>query len=243
MTIAEIYQILDEISPFCDQESWDNSGLLLGSMDDKFSQIYTSLDCDSKMIAKIPSNSLLITHHPLIFKGLKKVDNKFPCNILCEMIKKEIFLISMHTNFDKHCLNRYFVTEILELEVDEIDEFIIYANVNMKFVDFVKLVAKKLNLSQIRAVKSHEFIKKVAICTGSGADLINKINADCFITGDLKYHTALECYENRLSLIDIGHFESERYFGECLAKLLQKKQITAIIQSSINPFNYYEGML
>lgn len=243
MKIAQIYSILDEISPFCEQEEWDNSGLLIGSMQDEFNQIHLSLDCDSDLIAKIPPYSLLITHHPLIFRGLKKIDEKYPSNLITQMIKKDIFLISMHTNFDKYALNSYFVSEILGLKIDAIKGFVAYVKLDQNFDDFIKFLAKKLNLHTIKAVKTSSKINTLAVCVGSGADLISEINADCFLTGDLKYHTALQCYENKLSLIDVGHFETERYFGVSLASLLQKKQIKAIIQSSINPFNYYEGIL
>ena len=59
-----------------------------------------------------------------------------------------------------------------------------------------------------------------------------------FLTGDIKYHQALEAAHNNLNLIDIGHFESERYFGESLAKYLQNLAIPTIISNSKNPFSY-----
>ena len=71
MKISEIYAILDEIAPFCDQESWDNSGLILGDFKSECERIYLSLDLDSALVENAKPNSLFITHHPLIFKGLK----------------------------------------------------------------------------------------------------------------------------------------------------------------------------
>ena len=95
MKIAEIYKILDEIAPFEAQESWDNSGLLLGNMDDEFDKIYASIDLDSNLIQKIEKNSLVITHHPLIFKGLKSLNpSVYPSNLIYEIIKKDIKIIS-----------------------------------------------------------------------------------------------------------------------------------------------------
>lgn len=70
-------------------------------------------------------------------------------------------------------------------------------------------------------------IKRIAICTGSGGDLISKVDADCFLSGDFKYHQALEALSNQISLIDLGHFESERYFSQCLAKDLKKFAATS----------------
>lgn len=106
------------------------------------------------------------------------------------------------------------------------------------FSELVAIVKQKLGLDCVRVVRAKEKVKEVLFCTGSGAELMENASTDCFITGDLKYHTALQAYENGISLIDIGHFESERYFGECIAKALQKFQIEVIIKHSKNPFSY-----
>ncbi|MCZ6103211.1 MAG: Nif3-like dinuclear metal center hexameric protein [Campylobacter ureolyticus] len=239
MKITEIYQILDEVSPFEAQESWDNSGLLLGNMDDEFDKIYASIDLDSNLIQKIEKNSLVITHHPLIFKGLKSLNPSiYPSNLIYEIIKKDIKLISMHTNFDKFVLNQFVASEILGYEITEIRDFLVFFEVNKSFDEFAKEIKQKLKISNLRVVKAGEFIKTATLCTGSGADLLGSFKSDCFLTGDIKYHSALESLENKISLIDINHFESEAYFGQSLAKNLQKYNLNIIITNSINPFLY-----
>ena len=239
MKIAEIYQILDEVAPFEAQESWDNSGLLLGNMDDEFDKIYASIDLDSNLIQKIEKNSLVITHHPLIFKGLRSLNpSVYPSNLIYEIIKKDIKLISMHTNFDKFVLNQFVASEILGYKITEIRDFLVFFEVNKIFDEFAKEIKQKLKISNLRVVKASEFIKIATLCTGSGADLLGSFKSDCFLTGDLKYHSALESLENRISLIDINHFESEAYFGQSLAKNLQKYNLNIIITNSINPFLY-----
>ncbi len=239
MKIAEIYKILDEIAPFEAQESWDNSGLLLGNMDDEFDKIYASIDLDSNLIQKIEKNSLVITHHPLIFKGLKSLNpSVYPSNLIYEIIKKDIKLISMHTNFDKFVLNKFVADEILGYQITEIRDFLVFFEVNKSFDEFAKEIKQKLKISNLRVVKAGEFIKTATLCTGSGADLLGSFKSDCFLTGDIKYHSALESLENKISLIDINHFESEAYFGQSLAKNLQKYNLNIIITNSINPFLY-----
>ena len=106
MKIAEIYKILDEICPFASQESWDNSGLQVGSFDSEFEQIYLSLDLDSELLQNVLPNSLIITHQPLICKGLKSLDySLYPSSLIREMMIKNISLISLHTNADLAFLN------------------------------------------------------------------------------------------------------------------------------------------
>jgi len=75
MKIEDIYNYLDSLSPFSLQEKWDNSGLLVGNMQDKFENIYISLDLDLKMLKKVQKKSLVITHHPLIFSPLKSIND------------------------------------------------------------------------------------------------------------------------------------------------------------------------
>lgn len=238
MRLGEIYDFLDALSPFASQAVWDNSGLLLGSRDDEVAQIYLSLDVDSALLEEVAENSLIITHHPLIFSGLKQLNfAKYPSNLIQIMVQKKISLIAMHTNFDLSHLNGY-VASKLGFVVSESKEFVAYCDVNQTFDDLALHVKSVLGIENLRLVRAKEWIGRCAITTGSGGDLISKIEADCFLSGDLKYHQAMEAKENNLSLIDIGHFESERYFPECLANYLKNLPLKAIMSNSKNPFEY-----
>lgn len=239
MQLREIYDFLDALSPFASQASWDNSGLLIGSMQGEVEQIYLSLDIDSALITEIAPNSLVITHHPLIFSGLKKLDfDQYPSSLIQKMMAKNCALIAMHTNFDLSHLNRYVLSEVLGFDHFVCEEFICYFEVNMSFEDLALHVKNVLGLEFLRCVKAQDFIHRCALTTGSGGDLIGKIEADCFISGDFKYHQALEAKENKLSLIDMGHFESESYFSACLGEHLKKLPLKAIMSNSKNPFEY-----
>ena len=102
MKLEEIYNLLDNLSPFSFQEKWDNAGLLVGSLDDEIENVYISIDLDEELVLNVKENSLIITHHPLIFTGLKKINyDTYSSKLLRELIKKNISLISMHTNIDK----------------------------------------------------------------------------------------------------------------------------------------------
>ncbi|MFC2345384.1 Nif3-like dinuclear metal center hexameric protein [Campylobacter sp.] len=244
MKIGEIYRILDEISPFANQEEWDNSGLLVGSFETCAKRVYLSLDVDDELLDEVQPNSLIITHHPLIFKGLKSLNfDTYPSGLIAKMVAKNLNLIAMHTNYDLSHLNEYVLSEILGFTPKERDGFVLYADVNLSFGELCEMVKTKLNLSHLRVCKGRKFdhnapIKRLAFCTGSGGDLIDGIKADVFLTGDLKYHQAMSAVQNNLTMLDIGHFESERYFGESLAKYLQILPIPTIISNSKNPFSY-----
>ena len=239
MTVEEIYKKLNEISPFELQEGWDNSGLMIGDWTHEISEVVLSIDIDEELLQNVNDGALIITHHPLIFGGLKQLQfNQYPAKLIQIMIQKNISNISMHTNFDQTHLNSYVATKILGYEIVKKDGFIAYMKVDEDFKIFAKNISEKLGLEVIRCVQNHKRIKTVALTTGSGASLIKTIEADCFLTGDIKYHDAMEAKTIGLSMIDIGHFESERHFGKVLAKDLENLGLTVIISSSKNPFTY-----
>lgn len=244
MKLKEIYDVLNEISPFELQEKWDNSGLLVGSKDDEIENIYISIDLDEELASNIKEKSLVITHHPLIFSGIKRVNyDTYSTKILRELIKKDISLISMHTNIDKTHLNKYVVEHILGFKIKNSLEFISYCDVNMNFDELIKIVSYKLGLKITKAVKCKDFIEKIAIVTGSAMSLLDEVDADCFLTGDIKYHDAMEAKARNISLIDIRHYESEKYFNVLLEGLLseylKKNKLKAIITASKNPFEFF----
>ncbi len=239
MKIADIYRLLDELSPFELQEAWDNSGLLVGDFNQEVDTVVLSIDVDEELIERLKANTLVITHHPIIFGGLKQLRfNEYPAKLLQRMIQKNIANIAMHTNFDQTHLNTYVAEEILGYRIVERDGFVAYMDVNDTFETLVRKVQKAFKLPCMKAVRCHDTVTRVALTTGSGASLIKEVNATCFLTGDIKYHDAMEAKTIGMSMIDIGHYESECYFGDILEKYLINLGLSVIISPSKNPFTY-----
>lgn len=239
MRLLEIYERLNELSPFELQESWDNSGLLIGSMSDEVDTILLSIDLDEELIETTEAGTLFIVHHPLIFGKLTALDfDTYPANLIQKMILKKQKLIAMHTNFDQTHLNRYVAQEVLGLEVELQDGYLAYATVDTTLDALCSKIKADLQLQTVKVVEGEKAIKRVALCTGAGASMIGEVKADLFLTGDIKYHDAMMAKSLNLSMIDIGHFESERYFSEVLSRQLKDWPISVIISSSKNPFIY-----
>ncbi len=242
MKLKQILQTLDNISPFDTQADWDNSGLCVGDKEAEIEAIYLSLDADRDVLSSMPQNTLLVVHHPPIFKGLKTLlPDRYPSDFLTLAIRKNIAIVSMHTNYDLSHLNRYVLEEVLGYKISYEEGHLCYFEVNKPFKVFAKEVAMKLGIENLSVVAYHDSIKIAALCTGSGMDLAREVKADCFLTGDIKYHDAKEARENGLSLIDVKHYESERFFAISLQKELKNNGLNGIIANSKNPFSIIKG--
>ncbi len=238
MKLQEIYIHLDKISPFELQKKWDNSGLIVGDLNREISQIVLSLDVDADMIEKAEEGTLFVVHHPLIFDKLTQLDfAKYPSNLLEKMILKNQSCIALHTNFDQTHLNKYVFENILGFPMASQNDFLCTAEGEWEYKALLKHIKEKLNLPTLKVVGKKEKITSIALCTGSGASLIDEVEADCFLTGDIKYHDAMKAISEDLMMVDIGHYESEQFFAEILADELKVLPILAIIANSKNPFH------
>ena len=239
MQLQEIYNICNEISPFELQEGWDNSGVQVGFMAQEVEHIVLSLDIDHELLETLQPNTLLITHHPLLFKPIKMFDpTMYEAGFIQKMIQKNVMMLSLHTNFDKTHLNRYVAQEVLGYKIEKEESFLLTLEVAESFETIYANVVKKLSLRAPKVVMPQKTIQKIALCTGSGASLLPQVDAELFLTGDIKYHDAMLAKALGIGMIDIGHFESEQFFSEILQKELKNFGIDAIISQSKNPFDY-----
>jgi dinuclear metal center YbgI/SA1388 family protein len=238
MQLQEIYNHLDKISPFELQEKWDNSGLIVGDMGREVSQIVVSLDIDFDMIKEAKEGTLFVVHHPLIFDKLTQLDfAKYPSNLIENMILKKQSCIALHTNFDQTHLNKYVFEKVLGFKLDSQNSFLCTTQGEWNYKALLNLIKEKFGLPTLRVVGKKEKIKSIALCTGSGASLMDEVEADCFLTGDIKYHDAMKAMSEDLMMVDIGHYESEKFFAEILLEELKVLPILAIIANSKNPFH------
>lgn len=238
MKLQEVYDFLDKVSPFELQEKWDNSGLILGDMRREVSQVVVSLDIDEMMIESAKEGTLFVVHHPLIFAKLTQLDlAKYPSNLLEKMILKKHSLVAMHTNFDQTHLNKYVFEKVLGFRLERQNPFLCMTQGEWHYKALLTLLKDKLNLPTLKVVGKKEKIHSIALCTGAGASLMDEVDADCFLTGDIKYHDAMKAMSEDLMMVDIGHYESEKFFADIMMEELKVLPLLAIIANSKNPFH------
>lgn len=242
--IQDIYNAIDKIAPFSSACDFDNSGLLIKGKDKDIKKIMVSLDATKEVIDNACEKEvdLLITHHPIIFKGIKKIDSDL--NIV-NLLKKDISVISAHTNFDmaKGGMNDILAKKLDLIDIKELKDTEGMGRIGelkqtMKSDEFLKMIKIKLKTS-IRAGNVNKDIKKVALLGGSGGEFFNASKnqgADAFITGDVKHHQFIESNDENLLLIDAGHYGTEIIFIEALEKFLKEEfKDIEIIKSNQNP--------
>ncbi|WP_033614313.1 GTP cyclohydrolase I [Helicobacter pylori] len=236
--VKEVLGILGRVSPFELQESWDNSGLNVGSENDEFSRIIACLEITPNIALNAPQNALIIAHHPLIFKPLKTLNHEtYPGNILKILIQKNISVISMHTNFDKTHLNKHFARTLLGFDgLIEKGLMLVKENANIEFDALLEKIKLSLGVGQLACVKSSQMIKDLAFVCGSGASMFSSLKAQsCLITGDVKYHDAMIAQSLGISLIDATHYYSERGFALIVAEILHSFDYLVTIENFKNP--------
>ncbi len=264
MQIGQITQALENWAPIPFQEDYDNCGLLVGSPDTICKGVLCSLDCTEAVIDEAIEKgcNLIVSHHPIIFKGIKQFDNNnYVSRTVLKAIQNNIALYAIHTNLDSiiegvnktladrlHLENRRILApkpEFRDQNGKEIGSGLIgELPLETDEIEFLKWVKEKFNLSVLKHTPlTGKTLKNIALCGGSGSFLINNAKAqgvDCFITSDLKYHDFFEA-DGRLLLVDIGHGESEQWVSELIVAYLTGKFPTfAVLQSLVctQPITY-----
>ena len=240
MRISDIVSEMERLAPPCLAEPWDNPGFLLGDDSRSCKKVFFCLEINSETVKQAQDfgANLIITHHPLIFKPLSRITESDPTGrLVCELIRSNIAVFSMHTNFDKAqggmndlLADKLGLEEVRHYTDEEcVDRFgnptenigrIGVLEPPMSFEDFSAFVKATLGCVSMRTVGNpNEEISTVALCSGGGADLMmNALNAgaDAYVTSDIKHHDAQTASEIGLNVIDAGHFETENIICDFL---------------------------
>ena len=240
VNMSEIIAYLDTMAPKEYAEEYDNVGLLIGDKNKQVKKILVTLDADERTSdeAKSIGADLVISHHPLIFSPVRSLttDDSISRTII-SFIKNDIALFSMHTNFDsvKSGLNDLFLDKIAKTTnrkvIDGDGENGIGRIADLESSAELSLILgkikKEFNLENVRFIgDENKIINKIAVVNGGGAEYVfeaKMLGADCFVSGDIKYHQARFAYENDISLIEIPHYNAEIIFSEFVKKLILDK--------------------
>ena len=256
--VKDVTQVIEGFAPLSIQEKWDNSGLCIGSPDAPVSSVLFGLDCTPELVDEAIEcgADMIVTHHPLIFSGLKKISpDDMVGEAVFKAIKAGISIYAAHTNADKVIAGVSGAMaaklglkniEILSEDgegtglgvVGELPE-------PMTAQQMLEMVKERFALKTVKASKPVEGeITKVAMCGGSGGSLISAAKAagaQLYISGDISYHNFFT--PEGFMLMDIGHYESEIEIVDILFSLVKKNFPTFAVRITqnmhSNPIYYF----
>ncbi|MBR5093760.1 MAG: Nif3-like dinuclear metal center hexameric protein [Oscillospiraceae bacterium] len=233
-TVHDIFSCLCELAPLELQMSFDNSGFLVGRGEREVHRALLSLDIVPDVIQEAADlgAELIISHHPLIFKPLKALTAGGEGEKALRMAELGISAICMHTDLDiaeggvNDVLIRLLGAEPLEAldsegcgRIGELPE-------PMDLAAFLTLCKKRLQAPGLRYVASGRPVWRLAVMGGAGGDALACAIAkgcDTYVTADVKYHVFLEAAEQKITLIDAGHFCTEQPVIPDLARRLRSR--------------------
>ena len=231
MNCKNIIDRLEEIAPVSFAEGWDNVGLLVGSRKKEVKKIMVALDATDAVIAEAAKEQvdMLITHHPMIFSGEKRITNEtvFGTRLL-DLIRADICVYAMHTNFDvigmaDAAAERLDLVDTQVLQVTYEDEIATEGigrvgklKGTMSLEELAHFTKEVFQVPSVKVFGDPETLCcEVAVCPGAGKSLMKDVlrtEADVFITGDIDHHTGIDLVAQGVCVIDAGHYGIEKLF-------------------------------
>ena len=258
MRVSDIITAIESFAPLSIQENWDNSGLLIGAPSDEVRGVMVGFDCTPGLIdrALAAGCDMVVTHHPLIFGGLKAISREDPVgDAVIRAVRGGVAVYAAHTTADKviagvsGAMARKLGLQnirILEEEpggtglgtVGDLPE-------PLSSEAVLALVKERFGLKVLRVSKPVNCpVTRIAMCGGSGASLIGaarRAGAQLYISADISYHHFFT--PDGFMIADIGHFESEVDITRILFSEIQKNFPNFAVRmdpdmANSNPINY-----
>ena len=252
MKVRDVIKVIEDFAPLSIQEKWDNSGLCIGSPDAEVTSVLIGLDCTPELVdeAVACGADMIVTHHPLIFSGLKKIapEDQVGAAVI-KAISNGISVYAAHTSADKVIagVSGAMAAKLGLVNVRILDEDGEGTGLGVvgdlpepvTAAEAVALVKDRFALKAMRASRPVEgMISRVAMCGGSGGSLIGAAmasGAQLYLSGDISYHNFFT--KEGFMIMDIGHYESEIEIVDILFSLLRKNFPTFAVRITQNLYS------
>lgn len=241
MKAKEIIQLMNKWAPPTLIEDWDNTGFQIGDDNKEVNKILVALDLSGEVCKKAIDEDfqMIITHHPLIFKPLSSITtSNYKENLIYNLIKKDIVVYNAHTNLDKtdggvnHQLGKIlglyndtplgFSESLPQFGFGRVGDI-----EKTQLKNYINVIKDKLDIDYLKVYGNQEReVQRVAVCGGSGSEFIMdayRKGACIYITGDIKYHDAQLGTELGLTIIDAGHYHTEKIILPFIKEYLERE--------------------
>lgn len=254
MLCSEIIYFLEKQSPPEYAMDWDNVGLLVGRESKEVHRVMLALDATQEVVhqAVLQKADMLITHHPMIFGSIKRVNDQTVLGRkIIDLLQHDIAYYAMHTNFDTIGGMARNAASYLKLKNTEVLEetkdgegigMVGFLQNSMNLKELADFTKQAFGLDNMVAYgdleQSHE---KVAISPGSGKSMIQAAyqkGATCLITGDIGHHEGIDAVELGVSVLDASHYGLEKIFMSYMKQYLTDycTDVELVVADTGSPF-------
>lgn len=239
MLLQHIIDIIERVAPGESQEAWDNSGLQVGDPTADVRAALLTIDVTESLVSYAVSHGfdLILSHHPLLFHGLKHLTGSTPQERCVAMaIRHGVAIYSAHTNLDKAGVSGRMaqaigIEKFVPLTEDGFGAIGEWSEA-MDVASFAALVKERFGVPFVRHSAWEKPIRRVAMCGGAGAEFWEQAvaaGADVYLTSDCKYHD-FQAAEGRICLMDIDHWAGEQF-----ARNIYKELLDGVVPTEICP--------
>ena len=217
-TVAQVLALVNGIAPFELAEEWDNVGLLAGNPDHQVERVLCALDLRMDVVEEALRRDcqLIVTHHPILFRGRKNLrETDAEGRMLCALVRSGIAMIAAHTNFDNASpgVNDALAAALGLERVSVLENGMRIGSIKKTDFGIFCRDAKAALRAPVRCYgAAARKIERVAVLGGAGGDFAPQAiqaGADVYVTGEMGYHKALDAADNGLCIIEAGHAATE----------------------------------
>lgn len=239
-SVADITQWMESIAPLALSEEWDNTGLLLGDPSAHVHRVMTCLSLTREVVEEAVQQQagLVITHHPLPFRPMRRITTEtLPGRLLWRLASAGIGIYSAHTAWDSAAggINEQLASQLAVVDPRPLTPAVDSTCAGLGAGRYGELsepctvnqlsqrLSRAISDCRPRGVDCGRPVRRVAIACGSGGSLLPAAIArgcDLFLTGEATFHHCLEAQAHEMSLLMVGHFASERFSMVQLAENL-----------------------
>lgn len=248
MRLYELYDLLENTAPRELSAPWDNDGIMCAPRGNiELTRVAVSLDATLAAVEKAAENrcELLLTHHPMIFKGIKSLvpDDIASARVMCA-VSHGISVISLHTRLDAASggvndalakkLGMKVKRSFGDAETPNLGRLCEIEGDGVPLEALANHVKDALGCEALR-VYGKGTVKSIALVGGDGKDFISpaiSVGADVLITGDAGYNACESAAENGFCIIEAGHYYTEVPVCEAIAEILRAEGLECIVNDS-----------
>ncbi|MBQ2608720.1 MAG: Nif3-like dinuclear metal center hexameric protein [Paludibacteraceae bacterium] len=254
MLLRAIINSIESVAPLSYQEEWDNSGMQVGDPGMDVRAVLLTTDVTESVVdeAIMRGCQLIISHHPLLFHGLKQVCGQTPqARCVEKAIRQGIAIYSSHTAMDSYL---HGVSGRIAERIGLTDYRILVENGEgyglgvigelsepIEQEELLRRIKERMEAPWIRYTEGgKELVQRIAICGGSGAEFTEvaiERGADVYLTADCKYHE-FQAAAGRIMLVDMDHWTSEHFTRDIFRELLPKEVECMISEADVSPIKW-----